>query len=1430
MATLTELGRNSASLYYSATAGADTWLGFQLVDQWIRNDTIQGTATATGNTVTGTGTIFTTQVRAGDVYSIAGQVRTVLAVVSDASFTTTTPFAPSITAASAMRRINQTYQNNLTGTVTTIVRGNTSGTVSCVSGSPTITGVGTNFFSELTQTASLVTPQGTVAIDTSGNITGTSSIWQSSISNNIPTNNSLQPGDALVVTSGSNVFYLTVAQVTSDTAATTVTPPPVAITSGATLQKVANGVIGSTGFGRIIEINGRIRQVTGISNNLSFTVNAAMDFTDSNLKYKVYPRGTVTSAVSVVVGATNVTSVANAGFQNIIIIPSTNGATIPPGSGVQITAGVGVLPVGTYISQVYPATGQVYAVLSNTPTTALSAATLAIIPPTVTTNAAGFVWDINDSDNIWVSDENRTYNFNKTIANANSWGSSGTAAGSVGTPTQYGGASGAWLALVTLSSGTTTNLAVGGIITATTGVGTIPANTSVYSITGSTTFYVISSATQTAGTITAITSNSISVASTVGLASGMNVVVVSGTGTIAGGTTISTVSGSGAINLSNTPSLAFSGATIQVYSNTTAVTTDSTLYSNVGAVTYHAITPYNVALYTGVPYRREDSYITGVGTLFTQELRVNDEIVINGTESTVVQVISDTSAKLLIDRPSTLTNNIISTTGTVGSPSTITANSVTVYIATITGMSSTTGFSVGATVTASAGGGAFGAATTVAAILSASSIQIVSANTPSAGSVTNITQTGAVVYKKQKIHGYVLEGTREGTAISGANYIQKLSGATPTGYIGSVQPISAGNNQIAVNYTGSSAVQYNFVKIQGAGGPSTPIRGYAGSTGYVGSAYTIVSGTTLAGSNTYFTQDLHVGAEIVVGGQYLTVAAITSDTLLTVTQTISATTGPMPIYRTVPLYTYISTVSGNLLTLGTTIKNTLYANSSSNNPPLMYFASQQTDFIENVYSAPNYLAQFTSLGYTGSVSTFNTSLDRKYVGYRYFPLWPGAVGFIGSISGSGGAYAMPVYERWTASYAQGNGVGINLADQSGGVIANLAQTSTQSFTVYSGSNSIGSLQVGQQFQSYYVASGFVGSGYVGSGYVGSGTPTYTTNYIGSTNWPSLLGFGNAPDVISMYQNQGGFIYLFAQPSYLIMQGKSASNVQLPWIGVVEFERAQPEDQTGSSGLGTTTGVSYSTISAGMGITGVTGTPGVAPWPTYGYVNGNRFATGASTYTTAPINTNTIPTHGAVIAVPRVRASTGDLVGANAHIYSAFTVTTGRWGHLVEFTGGGSYLPPTGYTGSNTFLTTVTVAGGGTWIATTLPQPHMGQLVPVYTNVYNSKRFMFSPVVVLGTAYDPDIRGRLYSLKVIPSNLGTLMDTVSVLVDSNYFYTTAGTATDHWVLTASVQTYKFTQSTLVTQAIQAWRSLEDSTNIATQTQTTFTNNFRWAIPS
>ena len=971
MATLNELGRNSASVTYGPSAtGAEMWPTLALVDQWLRNDKLQGTATTSGTTVTGVGSVYSTQVRAGDVIKIGPQMRTVQSVTSDTAFVVTSGFSPDITVASTITVINTT----LSGTVTTSVRGSTSGTVSVTNGSATVTGVGTNFLSEFTNSITTAALAGTVAVGTDGVITGVGTSFTTGADGSV---NRLQVGDSVLIGSA----YFVIATVTNDTTASVVVAPGVAIGAGASIAKAINGVTGRT-----IVFNGRVRQITAIASNTSMTLNAAIDFTDSAMKIKAYPRGTITVA-----------------------------------AGASVVAG------------------------TNT----------------------NFSWDLVTGDQVWIGDELRTFTFSTNAT-------------------------------------------------------------------------------------------------------------------------------------------------------TVAALTDYTGYSGV------AINVLRQAV-TAISFHRDDTYITGTSTAFTTELRVGDELTIDGTEVTVTQILSATQFRVNLD----FTHNV----------------------------------------------------------------------------------TSATVYKKKKIHGYVLEGTREGAGTGG-----KFTTAT-TSVLAAGTVYQAGNTTVTVaSATGFS--QFGIIKIQGAGGPARALTGQIN---------TVAASTTVTGVNTLFTTELHVGAEIAIGGQYLTVTAIASDTSMTVSATMSVT-GPTPLYRTVPLYTYIAAVSGAIMTLGHPIKATVY--STGANPPIVYTPSAAADFIEYVYSAPNKTAEATT-------TLFNTSLDRKYMAYRFYPLATGG-GAGNLISNAGSAYNLVVYERWVASHGQANGVGINKADLSDGTSA----------------------------------------------------------------------VSGVTDQTSMTQTTGGFLYLFAKPRYALIQGKSFSNVSTQWLGCLEFERAQPED-TGS-GLGTTTGVNYSTGAP------VSGVPGVSPWPCFAYFNGNRFPVGSGQTPTLPI-AHTQPVHGGVLAVPRIRVSTGDLVGANAHIYSACTITTGRWGHLYEVGGSGSYTAPT------TAITT----GAAALTANTIPQPHVGQLVPVYTNVYNSKRFMFSPVVVLGPAYDPDIRGRIYGLKVIPSALGTLMDTVSVTIDSNDFYDSAQPAADHWVVTASVVTYRFT---MAGTNFQSTRSLEDGGTQVANNSTTFTNSFRWAVPS
>lgn len=972
MATLNELGRNSASITYGPFAtGADIWPTFALVDQWLRNDTLQGYVTITNpggtGTVTGVGTIFTTQLRAGDVISIYGQVRTVAAVASDTSFTVTSPWTKTPPENCAVKFIDYT----LTGTADVSINGNTSGTVAVTNGSTTISGNGTFFSTEATNDA--------------------------------------------------------------------------ANTAGA--------------VGRTICINGRLRVITSISSNTSMAVNAPLDFTDAGLTYKILPRGTV----SVSAGSASVTG-------------------------------------------------------TNT----------------------NFLADVPSGEEVYLGDEMRIMN-----------------------PT-----------------------------------------------------------TATAATLTA---------------------------------------------LPGQPAAALTQAVISI------------------------------------PLRAKDVFLNGTGTSFLTELRVNDEIMIEGSEYTITEIISNTVARL--NRP--ITSNL----------------------------------------------------------------------------------SGAAIYKKRKVHGWVLEGTREGSGNTAQHANGKLgieSTITATG--GSVFPVGTTGVTVA---SGTGFTLNNIVRVQSGGGQATRL------TGNVLSASGI---TQVNGSGTLFTTELHVGAEIVIAGQHLVVNSISNNTTLTVNLPITVT-GPVSLYRSIPLFTYLAGVSGTNLTLGNPLNNTLY--STGPNPPKLFTPGNLTtatiggaDFIEYVYSAPNKSAEATT-------TLKNTSNDRKYMGFRYFPLFN-----TGVITTANATYSLPVYERWLGSYGATNGVGVNIADQSGGIVAQVSQSLTALTvnTMTSGQIRIGTF-MGSSIGN--VTAFGTGTGNTGT-YTVSGSQTLTTVTVNGSTGPGPA--SNANDVVATTQTTGGFLYLFGNPRYFIVQGKSFANQPTQWIGCVEFERAQPEDA--STGIGVT-GINFSVTPANNNITGSTA---VSPWPTYAHINGNRFPVGAQLFPTFPVLQNS-PVHGCVFAVPRARNSAGDLVDHNAHVYSACTITTGRWGHLYELGGSGAYLGTNAPVGG--ILTTNP--------ANTIPQPHLGQLVPVATNVYNSKRFMFSPVVVLGPTYDPDIRGRFYGLKVIPSALGTLMDTVSITSDSDFFYDSTQSALDHWVLTASIVTTRFQY--FGTTVTQSYRSLEDSTGPqAINTQAAFTNNFRFAIPA
>ena len=1255
MATLNELGRNSATITYGGTAtGADIWPTFALVDQWLRNDTLQGTATASSTTVTGIGTIFSTQVRAGDIIMIAGQMRTVSSVTSDTVLVVGSAFSPAVTIPSAIKVINTT----LTGTSdTTTIRQNEAGTISVVNGSTTITGTNTFFLTEATNSVTPVVMAGTVSL-TSGSPTLSGS--GTSFSTGQGGANGLYPGDSItIVVNGITYFYI-VSSVTNDTTAT-LTANASANVSGGTITKAQNGVAGRT-----ININGRIRQIASIASNTSMTVNAAMDFTDSNLRYRTYPRGTIANAVSgTLIQATTVSSSGTS-----LTVGGTVTGVVPIGAVVNFISGTGTFVAGTTIvDQQFGASGSGIA----------------------TTTASG----TNGTNSITVASATGIL-VGQLI--------SGNGATVAGIPNST---------YVTSISGTTITLSknLTGTLTATSVTFFTPGGAGVYTISQTPTVAISAATVQFSGLI----------------GTGVNFAwdLVSGDQVFIGDElrTINFVTdGTGIQNN-------VAGNPINI-----AYTTDYTGYvgTALGAIRQ---------ILQGIPFRRDESYINGLGTTFLTELRVGDDLIIDGTEVTVTQILTNTRFRIGFD----FTHNL---------------------------------------------------------------------------------GTSTTFYKKKKIHGYVLEGTRDGgtTAPAAANFPgTKWSQATTMlATVNTVYPI--GTNTITVA-SAPTVGQYNFIKIHGAGGPAVAM---------TGAINTVSASTTITGTNTQFTTQLHVGSEIYVAGQYLVVTAIASDTSMTVQQTVTVT-GPAPYFRTVPLYTFIASIAGAVITLGHPLRNSIYATAA--NPCIVYTCNSGADFIEYVYSCPNKTAE-------ASVTLFNTSLDRKYVGFRFYPLMQNVTTYVSgtqvvngytpnstsTITTALGGWNTPVYERWVASYGQTNGVGINLADCSGGTVFIGSQSTTvvTMTTPIAGSIPVPATAAQHAPMTLGTANNTVAS--LAGGTINLGTSTYNVGVNQSIGASSVYigGVGTSFDTQVGSQTSGGFLYLFANPRYFVIQGKTFSNVPTNWIGVVEFERAQPED-TGT-GLGTTSGIAYNTFSLtagvggsqtfqGMGASAVLGTPNISPWPCYGYVNGQRFPIGASQYPSLP-NVGNAPVHGNVISVPRIRSTSGDLVGVNAHIYSAMTITTGRWGHTVELGGTGAYVDPNSPAGQALAAQAVDM----------IPQIHMGQIVPTATNVYNAKRFMFSPVVVLGPAYDPDVRGRLYGLKVIPSGLGTLMDTVSITIDSNFFYDSTQSAADHWVLTSAVQTYRMTLRNSTSQIQQSWRSLEDNTTQTSNLRSQYYNSFRFALPA
>jgi len=1272
---ITETGRNSATVAYGGiSTGADIWDTFRAVDKWIRNDNLSGTVTAATTTVTGTNTVFLKQLVSGDQIMIGSQVRTVATIPNDTTFTVTSAFNPAITLPSTAHYI----RGSLTGTsAVSTIRGTTNGTVATTAGSSIVTGTNTWFMSCATNSVVPILLSGTVAVSSStdipaNTITGTGTSF---VTGDHTSSTRLQPGDSITVLSNGRSFYFEVNQVNSDTSVTVVSGPTTAIAAGAQIYKATNGAIGRT-----ISINGQIRQIAALTSNTSLTVNAPFDFTDSGLRMKTYPRGTVANAVA----GTRIQSTGCSSSGTTLTVAATLTGLVAVGSALQITAGTGALATGVATTILNQITG------SGTSVTSASCS-----------GSSG-------TNTVILSATNSLVRVGQLLSGV------GAPIGGID-PDTY----------VTTISGTTVTLSknLSGNLSGTTVQFYNPGGLGTYTLSATPTTS-LSAATVTFSTIQGTNTNF-----AWDLADGDQVWIGDELRTFkfsTSGTGITSTTTGGAVDIGYI--LDYTG-----YTGTTPIHTMRQLYQ-------------------GVLLRPEESYINGTGTAFLTELRVGDELNIEGTDAIVSQILSNTRFRIATDFSHTLS-------------------------------------------------------------------------------------TSSIIYKKLKIHGNVLEGNRDGGTTAGNKFSQAT---TILATVNSV--FLAGTNQITIA-SATNFNQFNLIKIHGAGGKPVVLTGIIN---------TVSASTTVTGTGTLFTTELFVGAEISIAGQYFVVASIASDTSMTVNSTMTVV-GPTPIYRTIPHYSAIASASGSAaVTLAQPIQHTVYATAA--NPCIVYTPNTGADFIEYVYSSPNKSAE-------ASTVLLNTSLDRKYFGFRFYPLMQNATTYSAgniingytptattTISTALGGWNTPVYERWAAGYAGTGGVGINLADCSGGTVMIGSQPGTTTFTL---SNLIcGSVAVPATTTQYSpFAAGVADNVVTGitGGTVNAAGSTYSTTLSPTISGTSPVVIGGISTVFDTQigsQTSGGLLYLFGNSRYFCLQGKTLANVPTNWIGCFEFERAQPEDLgTGTVG---TTGITISSFnlaggvaagstfltepakSQGMGASAVLYASGATPYPCYGYINGQRMPVGASQYPSLPGPGNA-PVHGNVISVPRLRSSPTDLVGVNAHTYSAFTITLGRWGHLYDLAATGAYISP-GTIASNG-LPVQTTTAPATATVDSIPQPHLGQIVPINTNLYGGRRFMFSPIVILGNAVDPDIRGRIYGLKVVSSNLGTLMDTVSINIDSNQFYDASGTTTDHWLLTAAVRTFRYTlrNRTDTTDPRQSYRSLEDTaTQTANTIATAFANNFRVAL--
>ena len=267
----------------------------------------------------------------------------------------------------------------------------------------------------------------------------------------------------------------------------------------------------------------------------------------------------------------------------------------------------------------------------------------------------------------------------------------------------------------------------------------------------------------------------------------------------------------------------------------------------------------------------------------------------------------------------TITSSTYSSTGTIGSTITGSGTASSPWVATITGMSSTSGFVVGAQITATNGTGTlYGSTPTsviVTSIPSTTSItySVIGGTIPTAGTVTNVQQTilsgsafsnllpGMVLSGGSVIASYVAgQVTATGTALATATFTGSIGTSTltltsftvgsvytiqPGQFVGQISGIPAGTHVTAVN-PATGVITINTT-LYGAvsGSTSTYTAGGAGTYALTANSFTTITGTPTTGTQTL----LNIAQT--------QVAATITGTQNTLTVSSNAT-----LYNTMPIY------------------------------------------------------------------------------------------------------------------------------------------------------------------------------------------------------------------------------------------------------------------------------------------------------------------------------------------------------------------------------------------------------------------------------------------------------------------------------------------------------------------------------------------------